>query len=334
MLKNNLKFIEVTRNNGENYRVPYWELESGRPGSRALVTGAMHANEVQSPEIIRRFREIAEEKLIAGSCVLIPFCNPVALRGRHAHIDFEVGRYFGSDNINNLNASWPGDAGGSDTRRLSYALFNSVVQDATHCIDLHCWQSMRASTSQPRQDNPGSMAMAIASRLPFLHYRTDRKTKAQPEYPCILSDYYNDSGRAAMCVEFCGQFLIHQRELEQGTRALVNIFKSLKMMEGELEGPADRPVIINNYKQLDVPVPIDGLFVKAGCKLGEKIGKGECLGHVFSEKDLSKHEIVSPATGWLFRHGRQEDSSRVADPLTAYHVYASAGETVATIIIE
>ena len=198
MQNNNLKFIEVSRNNGVGYRVPYWELDSGRPGPAVLVIGAMHGNEIQSPEIIRRFREIAMGKLIAGSCILIPFCNPVAVHGRHAHIDFEVGRYYGRDQINNLNCSWPGDPNGSDTQRLSYALFNTVVQKATHCIDLHCWQSMTATTVLPQHDNPGSMGMATATRLPFMKYNTDRKTKPRPEYPCILTEYFNDSGRPAL----------------------------------------------------------------------------------------------------------------------------------------
>ncbi|MEI6421111.1 MAG: succinylglutamate desuccinylase/aspartoacylase family protein [Lentisphaerota bacterium] len=334
MHEDSLKFIEVSRNSGEAYQVPYWELNSGRPGPAVLVIGAMHGNEIQSPEIIRRFREIATGKLIAGSCVLIPFCNPVAVHGRHAHIDFEVGRYYGRDQVNNLNCSWPGDPNGSDAQRLSYALFNTVVQKATHCIDLHCWQSMTATTVLPQHDNPVSMGMATATRLPFMKYNTERKTKTRPEYPCILTEYFNDSGRPALAIEFSGQFLTHHHELENGTRALLNIFKSLKMMSGEPEGETKRPIIINAQQQINVSAPVNGLFVKSKCRLGGKVQKGESLGHVFSDTDITRHEILSPAAGWLFRYGRQEDSSRVADPLTAYHVYASAGETVATIIIE
>lgn len=330
-----LKFIEIERNSEKNYKVAYWELDSGIPGPRVLITGAMHGNEIQSPEIIRCFREIAEKKLIAGSCILIPFCNPVAVCNRHAHIDFETGRRYSSDHVNNLNCAWPGKNDGSDTQRLSYTLFNSgIIKEATHCIDLHCWQSMMESTVLPYSTNPISMAMAKASRLPFIKYNPKTRSKNEPQFPCILSDYFNNYGNAAICVEFSGQFLIHHRVLENGIQALVNIFKSLNMIDGELEGKPELPIIIDEHQRLDIKAPADGLFVKANCKLGDEIKKCELIGHIFSEKDLKKYAIMALKGGWLFRYGRQQDSLLCTDPLTAYHVYANKGEVVATLIVK
>ncbi len=334
MQKAVLKFIDVTGNSKENYTVAYWKLDSGMAGPSVLVTGAMHGNEIQSSEIIRCFKENVQKNLKTGCCILIPFVNPVAVRERHAHIDFETGRLYSRDLINNLNCSWPGKADGSDTQRLSYAVFNSgILKEATHCIDLHCWQSMMESTVIYRGDNHISKAMAKASRLPFAEYNPKIKNKEMPEVPYILSDYFNDSKRIAITVEFSGQFLIHRRVIKHGTQALNNIFKYLNMIAGKPVGQPEMPIIINEHQQVNIKAPADGLFVKTDCKLGEKIKKGDFLGHIFCEKDLRKYNISAPENGWLLRYSRQENSLLCTDPLSAYHVYANKGEIIATLII-
>ena len=45
---------------------------------------------------------------------------------RQPHIDFELGRYYGSDRENNVNCSWKGTPDGTDAQRLSHALFESA----------------------------------------------------------------------------------------------------------------------------------------------------------------------------------------------------------------
>ena len=333
MFNTTLKSIEVSTNSEDVYSVSYWELDSGVDGPKLLITGAMHGNEIQGSEIIRRFKLVAEEKLIKGKCYLFPFINPQAVRKRQAHIDFIPGRSYSRDRENNLNCSWPGNINGSDTQRLAYALFNSkVIKDATHCVDLHCWQSMRDSTAIPRFDNPESMRMAKASRLPFIMYNPEQKTKIKPQFPCLLSDYYNDSGRAGLCIEFSGQFLLNNQILDYGTTAVLNIAKKLNMIDGELEGNPELPCIINNHHKIEIKAPLSGLFVKSDCCFGKKIIKGEKLGHVFNEKNLESYDIISPVNGVLFRYEHQYDSSLHSDTLSAYHAYTKKGEVIAEII--
>ena len=106
------KSVNVRLVSGERYQVPYWQIHSGRTGPRLLVTAALHGNELQGPEILRRWLRLAGKELARGSCVLIPFANPEAVRRRHPHIDFEHNHYYGNDSRNNVNCSWPGMADG------------------------------------------------------------------------------------------------------------------------------------------------------------------------------------------------------------------------------
>jgi uncharacterized protein len=333
MFNAKLKFIEASTNKDGSYSVPYWEIDSGIPGASLLISGAMHGNEVQGSEIIRRFKLLLEEQMIKGKCYLIPFVNPKALRRRQAHIDFTPGRSYSRDRENNLNCAWPGNENGSDTQRLAYAVFNSpIIKDATHCVDLHCWQSMRDSAIIPRYDNAESMTLAKASRLPFIIYKTEQKTKAEPHFPCLLSDYYNDSGRVGLCVEFSGQFGLDNQIIDYGTTAMLNIAKKLGMVEGNLEGNQELPCVINEHNKVDITAPVSGIFVRSNCEFGTKVSKGELLGHIFNEENLESYEITSPVNGVLFRYEHQYDSSLYSDTLSAYHAHTQKDEIIAEIV--
>ena len=70
-------------------RIPYWDVDTGRGGPCLLVTAALHGNEVQGAEVIRRFRDIAVRDLASGRVLLVPFANLSAVRKRRPHITSE-----------------------------------------------------------------------------------------------------------------------------------------------------------------------------------------------------------------------------------------------------
>ena len=113
-----LKRIPATLSDGTAYDISYWHIESGNPGPCVLVTAAIHGNEVNGTEAIRRFMPYAKEHLAKGSCLLVPFANPQAVSGCRPHIDFEFGKSHARDQANNANCTWPGNAEGSSGQRL------------------------------------------------------------------------------------------------------------------------------------------------------------------------------------------------------------------------
>ena len=100
-----------------NVTIPYWEVESGQEGPCFLLTAAQHGNEVQGPEVIRRFIAIAGQHLKRGTILAVPFCNLPAVQRRRHHITSGPETAYRDDGGQNMNRTWPGKPDGNDTER-------------------------------------------------------------------------------------------------------------------------------------------------------------------------------------------------------------------------
>ena len=305
--------LEFSMVDGLKVRVPYWSIDSGKPGPRVLVIAAQHGNEVQGSEVIRRFMPLAAEGLVRGSCLLVPFANPYAIRHHQPHIDFELTRSPFRDTANNLNCTWPGDPEGNNAERLSHALFGTLVPEATHLIDLHCWNVFWAGTVLAREGHDEQVALAEATAMRF-----GRRSPAPPEgrhrltTPCLLSNYFLATGRVGMCIEFAGQYGLWPKECDRGERALRNCCRQLDMLEGELEGREEGPLWLNDCGEAALVAPCDGLFVRAAYDTSYRVEEGAGLGHIVSDVDLSTTALIAPASGYLYQYG-------AAHPNTSEH---------------
>jgi hypothetical protein len=314
--------------------VPYWEIASGRPGPRLLVTCAMHGNEVQGAAITGQFVPYAARHLRRGSLMMAPMTNLIAIRERQPHIDNELGRYYGRDQVDNLNCTWPGKADGSDAQRLSYALFNSVVSEADVLLDLHCWYGNNAAAALARTGHELSLKLARATALRFArHSEWKPEVKERPVYPCSLSSYFNDIRRAGVCIEFSGQYTFRPEEIKRGLRAIKNFCRVLDMLPGKLEGVDEEMVWLNTAKETVVKAPCGGLFIQSGAKLADPVTEGQLLGQILVDRDLHTEEIRSPVSGYLFKHGRMGLTTGDLDPLMAWHPYAREGDELAVIMV-
>lgn len=328
-----VRYVHVEKTDGESYRIPYWEVESGVAGPCVLVTATLHGNEVQGAEVVRELLPQVAAGLVRGSCLLVPFANPVAIQKHQPHIDFELSRYAGGVTENNVNCTWPGDAEGNNAQRLSHALFEALVGRATHNIDLHCWNCFWASTALAREGHEWAIRLAGATALRFAKRSEWRPgSKERPVVPCLLSSYFNDTGRGAMCVEFCGQYGIWHREVARGVRALTNCFRVLDMLPGEIEGQEDGPIWLNDAEMVEVPATCAGLFVRAEWHTSDWVDEGALLGHVLSDEDLSCVELRAPTGGYLYQYGGVHENTSEHSMMWT-HPHVAEGEVVAKIVV-
>ncbi|MDP6780063.1 MAG: succinylglutamate desuccinylase/aspartoacylase family protein, partial [Candidatus Latescibacteria bacterium] len=217
--------------------------------------------------------------------------------------------------------------------RLSNAMFNAILDEPTHNIDLHCWQIARATTVLARSDVEMSIELAGASAVRFGRRRPGRKKETEgPKFPCVLTAYYNDSGRSAICIELSGQNVIVEREVLCGLRAVVNCFKLLELLPGEPEGTEEDQLWLDENEEVTVEAPCSGLYVRnPDLDTSDPVGEGHLLGHILGFSDLKTMEVRSPATGYLYSFaGNMEE--RKPKPKHTDHPYVDTGQPVAQII--
>jgi predicted deacylase len=308
-------------------RIPYWQIESGAEGPRLLITCAQHGNEIQGSEAMRRLVPIAAKQLRKGRISIVPFANKPALWKRRPHISTTPERPYGEDAGHNMNRTWPGKPEGNDTERLSAAIYKALGEPATHNIDIHCWERFTAACALPRKDKPMSMELAKISALPFAS-PSEGAGAAKP--PTSIGRFFNDTDRASLTFELSGQYIIYDREVRWGLRAVMNVVRSLQMMEGEIQQPERPTVWLDHAEQVRVTAPSNGLFARAkGLLTAEAVNEGQAIGYLLSDDDLSTTEIKAPVSGFLYSFDCSRPNSDVS--LASQHPYASQGDRLAVI---
>lgn len=328
-----LKYWPVDLGRRSGYRVPSWEIESGRPGPCLLVTAAMHGIEVQGCEVIRRFRPLAEKELVAGRLVLVPFTTPPAFRKGRPHIVSTYRRPKGSpDRSDNLAYRFPGDPAGNEADRAAHSLASGLFARATHHVDLHCYNHFTAPAVLAGEDRD-VLAFARAAALPFIIARpgvSRRQLVPRRGRPNCPDTWFNGTGRLAIAIEFSGQYQVTDGQVSLGLRALANCSKYLGLFRGKLEGTAE-PVSVRDGVTGDVEAraPAGGLFVADDWSPGDFVRKGDRLGVIFDDETLRTWEVRAPAAGRLYRFGRIGKKGDI-DPADT-NPRAKRGETLAVI---
>ncbi len=141
--------------------MPVHVIHGTRPGPRLFVSGAIHGDELNGVEIIRRVLQLPAMGRIRGTLVAVPVVN---VFGFHAQSRYLPDR-------RDLNRMFPGSAKGSLAGRLADLFLTRVVARCTHGIDLHTGSLGRDNFPQIRCQlsmNPEIEAMARAFGAPVI----------------------------------------------------------------------------------------------------------------------------------------------------------------------
>ena len=108
--------------------MPVHVIRSRVDGPRLFVCAALHGDELNGVEIIRRLlKRRALRRLSCGTLIAVPIVNVYGV--------IERSRYL--PDRRDLNRSFPGSRRGSLASRVAHAFMTEIVANATHGIDLH-----------------------------------------------------------------------------------------------------------------------------------------------------------------------------------------------------
>ena len=108
-------------------KLPVHILRGAKDGPVLFVSAAIHGDELNGTEIIRRLLKRSILKRLRGTLVAVPIVNIYGL--------LQHSRYL--PDRRDLNRSFPGSQRGSLTARLARVFVKEVVSKCSHGIDLH-----------------------------------------------------------------------------------------------------------------------------------------------------------------------------------------------------
>jgi len=249
-------------------------------GPRLFVSAAIHGDEINGVEIIRRLLKLSSLKKLRGTIVAVPVVN---IHGLISHSRYLPDR-------RDLNRSFPGSDKGSLAARLANLFMTEIVERTTHGIDIHTGAQHRSNLPQIRAnlEDPETEKLARAFDVPVIissNTRDGSLREAAAEYgiPTLLYE----AGEALRFDEV---------SIRAGVKGIVNVMRTLEMLPTKLFKPRKQmdPVVAHSSAWVRAP---DSGILRAMIPLGGRVMKNTLLGVIadpFGKKEL---QILAPFSG-------------------------------------
>jgi predicted deacylase len=166
-------------------------------------------------------------------------------------------------------------------------------------IDLHTANSKTLLHVVYSHDDAGSRKLAEVFGVEVLLEEDVREEQKQARFMGKLRNVLNMHGVAAITPELGGNNYFEEENIVLGVRGVTNVMKYLGMLEGGIVPPA-RPQVTIYGSHLDkVRASRGGIWV-AEVKAGERVRKGQGLGHIYSIRTFEVTERLSaPYDGFV-----------------------------------
>lgn len=259
--------------------IPVHVIRGKRPGPRVFISAAIHGDEINGVEIIRRLLNLSTLKRLSGTIIAVPIVN---IHGLISHSRYLPDR-------RDLNRSFPGTEKGSLASRLAHLFMQEIVSKSTHGIDLHTGAIHRSNLPQIRAnlDDEETARLARAFNVPViissnLRDGSLREAAAEHGIPMLLYE----AGEALRFDEV---------SIRAGVKGIINVLRALDML------PASRartklidPVVARSSYWVRAP---DSGILRAMVGLGGRVKKDTLLGVVADPYGVIETRITASYSG-------------------------------------
>lgn len=261
--------------------IPVHVVHGRRPGPVLLVTAAIHGDELNGVDIIRRLLSARFLDRLRGTLIAVPVVNVFGFVYKSRYLP----------DRRDLNRCFPGSESGSLGARMAWLIKNEVLDKADYAIDLHTGAVHRSNLPQIRANlaNEGSKEIAKAFGVPVvinsvLSSGTLRDT-AESQGVAVIT---YEAGEALRFDEAC---------IRAGFRGVRNVMQHLGMIATKRRKTlGDEPAIA--LSSTWVRANTNGVF-RPMVSLGSRIHRGQRLGFINSPFTLEETEVLAPFGGIL-----------------------------------
>ena len=259
--------------------MPVQVINGRRDGPRLFVSAALHGDELNGVEIIRRIMKLSVLSRLRGALVLAPIVNVPGF--------LNLSRYL--PDRRDLNRSFPGSAKGSHAARIAKLFLDEVVAGSTHGIDLHTGAVHRENFPQIRVnlDDHEADRMARAFNVPIVLNAGLRDGS--------LRAAAFDQGVPVVVYEGGEALRFDEAAIRAGVNGITRVMRELGMLPRRKgEKHAREPLILRSSRW--VRAPCSGVL-RAIRGLGARVGRGEVLAILSDPLGESSSEVTVPVDG-------------------------------------
>jgi predicted deacylase len=246
-------------------KMPVEVVRGKKEGPVLFISAAIHGDEINGVEIIRRLLNHSALEVIHGTLIAVPIVNVFGFNERSRYLP----------DRRDLNRCFPGSEHGSMGSQLAHIFMEEIVAKSTHGIDLHTGAFHRHNLMQIRGniEDVETMRLAKAFGAPViinasLRDGSLREAAAAQKLPMLLYE-------AGEALRF------HEEPILMGIQGILRVMGQIGMLPAGATPPANKNKVFIARSTRWVRAPHGGIFL-AQKKLGDNVKKGEVLGHISS----------------------------------------------------
>ncbi len=259
--------------------MPVHIVHGRKPGPCLLVCAAIHGDEINGVEIVRRILSHKLLNRIDGTLIAIPVVNVFGFVSKSRYLP----------DRRDLNRAFPGSETGSMASRLANILMSEIIPHCTQVIDLHTGAVNRENLPQIRAKIIGESAteeMARAFGVPVILNSelidgSFRMAARDHEIPVLLYE----AGEALRFNEVA---------IRAGVKGILGVMSHLGMRKKSTRHRDTDTLIATSSQWLRAS---QSGILRSIVAIGSKVESGETLAYINDPMGENSETMISPVTG-------------------------------------
>lgn len=290
---------------GFSEETPILVVNGATPGKTLCLTGAVHGDELNGIEMIRRVIYSIEPANLTGTIIGVPVANIMGFRRNSRYLP----------DRRDWNRYFPGNTHGSSASRLAHSFFSNIIMHCDALVDIHTGSFHRTNLPQLRADLGDENVAKLAQSFGAIAVLNGRGN------PNSLRAAAVRAGIPAVTLEAGEPMAIQSRVVDEGVAAINTLLAKMGMYGKQKRWTRIAPVY---YRSAWVRANQSGiLFSKA--TLGQRVREDDVLGTVTDPITNARTTIKSPYNGRII--GMALDQV-VLPGFAAYHIGIQTPEAI------
>ena len=284
---------------------PVLVVNGANPGKTLCLIAAIHGDELNGIEMIRRVIFDIDPAKLNGTIVGVPVANIMGFRRNSRYLP----------DRRDWNRYFPGNTHGSSASRLAHSFFSKIIMQCDALVDLHTGSFHRTNLPQLRADLSDESVARLAQNFGVIAVLNSRGN------PNSLRAAAVRAGIPAVTLEAGEPMAMQNKVVEEGVTAINTLLAKTGMYGKKQRWNRIAPVY---YRSIWVRANQSGiLFSKA--TLGQRVKEGDVLGTVTDPITNARTTIKSPYNGRII--GMALDQV-VLPGFAAYHIGIQTPEAI------
>lgn len=264
---------------GSEESLPVSVINGRSRGPNVWLSAAIHGDELNGIEIVRRVLRELDAKGLRGAVVAVPIVNPLGF--------ILESRYL--PDRRDLNRSFPGSRRGSTASRLAHLFMDQIVSQCSIGIDLHTASNHRTNCPQIRgnMDDATTLKLARSFGAPFSIHSKPRRGS--------LRQAATARGATVLVYEGGEAHRFDDDVIDAGVSGVLRTLRRLGMIDARL--PRVRPTKL--IRRTTWVRARRGGLAELMVGLGDAVKKGQPLAAISDAFGTRPTTVKAPESGWV-----------------------------------